>query len=117
MVAFAVEWRSGGSAGCFAESSAGDHFFALSSCGLSKEEKTSTMRNTGNGKCINIHNESLERSKQRTGALLKRFYPSKFGASQGCRWELFACVGLAEGVSFRLVTQHVLSHFGTHSPF
>lgn len=46
--------------------------------------------NRGHGKCINIHHESFERSKQRTGALLKNFYPSNFGASQGCRWELFA---------------------------
>ena len=46
--------------------------------------------NTGHGKYINIHHESFERSKQRTGALLKNLYPSNFGASQGCRWELFA---------------------------
>ena len=41
MVAFAVEWRCGGSAGWFAETSAGDHLFALSS-GVSKEEKPQT---------------------------------------------------------------------------
>jgi len=42
MVAFAVEWRSGGSAGWFAESTAGDHLFALSSSGVSTEEKPQT---------------------------------------------------------------------------